>query len=57
MNGCEARGEGAAYCGCVLRRFESRRSFAQYLAEFTASATDASRADMSEAAASCTSQT
>jgi hypothetical protein len=56
MNGCEAHGGDAAYCGCVLSWFESNRSFGQYLAEFTSTATEASRADMSEATASCTSQ-
>jgi hypothetical protein len=54
LNGCEAHGGDASYCGCVLSWFESNVSFAQYLADFGATATGASRADMSKAVASCT---
>jgi hypothetical protein len=56
MSGCEVRGGSPSYCGCVLHWWESNRTFAQYLAEFSSTPTEAARADMDIAVSSCETQ-
>ena len=56
VNSCTAQGSSVSYCGCVLNWFESNRSLADFTADAEATDTEKSRADMSKADASCTSQ-